>query len=102
MSRPFSYNDENFTVIGNVLFFHVKTNGVMNDTNIVEIPPAIYRRLIQRSVFSFISREFDFDGNDSYKVNIYVHEEKDKYYLRSDTIINSPFIITAFMFLKDI
>ena len=21
MSRPFSYNDENFTIIGNVLFF---------------------------------------------------------------------------------
>lgn len=23
MSRPFSYNDENFTVIGNILFAHV-------------------------------------------------------------------------------
>lgn len=23
MSRPFSYNDENFTIIGNVLFFRV-------------------------------------------------------------------------------
>lgn len=23
MSRPFSYNDENFTVIGNTLFIHV-------------------------------------------------------------------------------
>ena len=22
MSRPFSYNDENFTVIGNMLFLH--------------------------------------------------------------------------------
>ena len=102
MSRPFSYNDENFTVIGNVLFIHVKTNGVMNDTNIVEIPPAIRQRLIQRSAFSFISREIDFDGNDSYKVNLYIYEEKGKYYLRSDTIINSAFIITTFMFLKDI
>ena len=102
MSRPFSYNDENFTVIGNVLFFHVKTNGVMNDTNIVEIPPAIYRRLIQRSAFASISREFNFNGNDSYKLNIYVCEEKGKYYLRSATVINSSFFITAFMFLKDI
>lgn len=24
MSRPFSYNDENFTVIGNLLFVHFK------------------------------------------------------------------------------
>ena len=24
MSRPFSYNDENFTVIGNMLFCHFK------------------------------------------------------------------------------
>lgn len=24
MSRPFSYNDENFTVIGNMLFGHIK------------------------------------------------------------------------------
>lgn len=23
MSRPFSYNDENFTVIGNMLFIHI-------------------------------------------------------------------------------
>lgn len=25
MSRPFSYNDDNFTVIGNVLFCHILT-----------------------------------------------------------------------------
>lgn len=24
MSRPFSYNDENFTVIGNLLFCHIR------------------------------------------------------------------------------
>jgi hypothetical protein len=29
MSRPFSYNDENFTIIGNVLFFHVLSTGAL-------------------------------------------------------------------------
>lgn len=27
MSKPFSYNDENFTVIGNVLFGHILIPG---------------------------------------------------------------------------
>nr|DAO67560.1 MAG TPA: hypothetical protein [Caudoviricetes sp.] len=27
MSRPFSYNDENLTVIGNMLFIHHHYNG---------------------------------------------------------------------------
>jgi hypothetical protein len=29
LSRPFSYNDENFTIIGNVLFFHVLSTGAL-------------------------------------------------------------------------
>lgn len=40
MSRPFSYNDENFTVIGNVLFIHIRVNKEISiNDNIVEIPP---------------------------------------------------------------
>lgn len=47
MSRPFSYNDENFTVIGNVLFCHIKiTKKVLKTEPIVEIPPAIYARML--------------------------------------------------------
>lgn len=43
MSRPFSYSDENFTLIGNVLFCHIKiTKKVLKTEPIVEIPPAIY------------------------------------------------------------
>lgn len=45
MSRPFSYNDENFTVIGNILFCHIKINADIVSTDIVEIPPEIYKRL---------------------------------------------------------
>ena len=50
MSRPFSYNDENFTVIGNLLFCHIKTAVPMAvDDPIVEVPPAIVDRLMNYS-----------------------------------------------------
>ena len=50
MSRPFSYNDENFTVIGNVLFLHfMMINAIDRDGNIVEIPPEIYKRMLYKS-----------------------------------------------------
>lgn len=46
MSRPFSYNDENFTVIGNVLFVHIIDNKARKANEpVVEIPPAIFERL---------------------------------------------------------
>ena len=39
MSRPFSYNDENFTVIGNILFCHIMvTKHLENDNLLIEIP----------------------------------------------------------------
>lgn len=47
MSRPFSYNDENFTVIGNVLYVHFKYEDVAKaGTRLIEIPPAICDRLL--------------------------------------------------------
>lgn len=37
MSRPFSYNDENFTVIGNILFCHIMvTKAVKADTTALD------------------------------------------------------------------
>ena len=49
MSRPFSYNDENFTVIGNLLFFHMKiTKEIKQYDNIAEIPPEIYKRMLNK------------------------------------------------------
>ena len=47
MSRPFSYNDENFTVIGNLLFCHFHINSPLKaHTHIVALPPEIYIRLM--------------------------------------------------------
>lgn len=46
MSRPFSYNDENFTVIGSLLIIHVDYSGVLNmNDSICKVPPEIVKRL---------------------------------------------------------
>lgn len=46
MSRPFSYNDENFTVIGSLLIIHVPFNGELKvNDGICEVPPEIIKRL---------------------------------------------------------
>ena len=53
MSRPFSYNDENFTVIGNVLFIHfMYEKSAPINTRLIEIPPAICDRLLFYSCFA--------------------------------------------------
>lgn len=50
MSRPFSYNDENFTVIGNMLFVHIKiTKDTAAGGNVIEIPAGIVNRLAYHS-----------------------------------------------------
>lgn len=47
MSRPFSYSDENFTVIGNVLFCHIEIKkAILKSEPIVEIPPEIYDHML--------------------------------------------------------
>ena len=57
MSRPFSYNDENFTVIGNILFVHfdIGTKKINKGDIIGTIPPAIYDRLVTYNSISIIS-----------------------------------------------
>lgn len=50
MIRPFSYNDENFTVIGNMLFVHIKiTKDTAAGGNVIEIPAEIVNRLAYHS-----------------------------------------------------
>ena len=50
MSRPFSYNDENFTVIGNILFCHIMVTKYVEAYNLlIEIPPDIYKRMLNKS-----------------------------------------------------
>lgn len=59
MSRPFSYNDENFTVIGNMLFGHIKVpkgTSVNVRQKIVEVPPELFKRMASFANFAIPSK----------------------------------------------
>ena len=104
MSRPFSYSDENFTLIGNVLFCHIKlTKPVKSGKPIVEIPPAIYdRMLFNTQTFYQVSKLFGSDS--SYAVNVGVLNPKDnKYYLfcKHDIYETGTFLV-GFYILTDV
>lgn len=46
MSRPFSYNDEHFTVIGNLLIIHIPFSGTTTLNQVIcPIPPEISKRV---------------------------------------------------------
>lgn len=52
MSRPFSYNDENFTVIDNFLFVHIcDTNA---DTTAFTIPREVMSRVMKTDYGKFV------------------------------------------------
>ena len=59
MSRPFSYNDENFTVIGNILFIHVNIGGNEYEKGqaLFNIPQAIFIRMTNYNQQATISNE---------------------------------------------
>ena len=66
MSRPFSYNDENFTVIGNILFCHIMVTNEVNadttaldkgetaDTTAFTIPREVMSRVMKTSYGKFV------------------------------------------------
>ena len=101
MSRPFSYNDENFTVIGNVVFVHVLAGQVEPLQKIVEIPYEIGRRLLYKTAMGFL-QFVDKYSNQGYQFNGTVIYEDNKYYLSTKTEINQTYYATAFLILKDI
>lgn len=101
MSRPFSYNDENFTVIGNVVFVHVLFGQVTALQKIVEIPYEIGRRLLYKTAMGFLQFA-DKYGNQGYQFNGTVLYEDNKYYLSIRNEIKQTCYATAFLILKDI
>lgn len=105
MSRPFSYNDENFTVIGNVLFCHIKVNNPISQYGyIVEIPPAIYDRMVNKANKAYImSTMDDISGVVDVTVGVTKSSRDGKYYLYSSIAINiiGNYLIGYFI-LKDI
>ena len=107
MSRPFSYSDENFTVIGNILFCHIRvTKAFESETNIVEIPTAIYDRMYHKSMRAqFSSSEDDMYTYRCSTFNIRKSLSDGKYYIVCDSYIEDTYIgyyIVAWYALKDI
>nr|DAS20628.1 MAG TPA: hypothetical protein [Caudoviricetes sp.] len=103
MSRPFSYNDENFTVIGNVLYVHFKYEQAAEPgTMLIEIPPAICDRLLFFS--SFGMTVFNVKNSNAGQVVLAVIDHDSKYYLTNKNTISAgvgKYIFGTFM-LKDI
>lgn len=55
MSRPFSYNDENFTVIGNMLIIHCKIPDELPLNSLITIvPPEILSRMSCQSFCALV------------------------------------------------
>lgn len=96
MSRPFSYNDENFTVIGNLLVIHIKDNEARGAFEpVLKIPPSIYDRILTNSFTFLVQLVGDWqhagtnsgttvkDGNEHFiaYVNSRAKSDVDRYYI---------------------
>ena len=103
MGRPFSYNDENFTVIGNLLFVHIHyLEQIMPDQPFMEIPPAIYSRMLTYGNMVIESTKNDWGGSYYY---LKVIDVNNKHYFSLGTQrdrIDIPRYYFCFYALKDI
>ena len=104
MSRPFSYDDENFTVIGNMLFVHIKiTEAIRAGGNVIEIPTEIFNRLAYYSnVFYAVLSGL----GTSYTITLPcgIRESSGRYYIVAGNTIDpssSHYLISNY-WLKDI
>lgn len=106
MSRPFSYNDENFTVIGNVLFVHIIDNKARKAYEpVVEIPPAIFERMKTYTNFCFPSIKDDSDQDSLRFVAFAIKNFENKHYLTfagENSASNDDRLFWSIYFLKDI
>lgn len=104
MSRPFSYSDENFTIIENVLFCHIKIKEeILANQPIVEIPPAIYARMVfytQR--FSQSVPIINSDRYDNVLVGVGTQDSKKYFLFCNDNITLIGSYLIGYYILKDI
>ena len=101
MSRPFSYNDENFTVIGNVCFGHILAQPTSANEIICEIPPEIGSRLIQKSAQGVTQTYTTFGGSGGI-FNGKIILQNNRYYLTSNSNSSHSRYVMFYLFLKDI
>lgn len=103
MSRPFSYNDANFTIIGNILFVHADIGGKSYTVGekLVTIPYAIFTRMISYNQQAAISNKLT-SGSSSI-IGVTCTEDGDLYTrtaIAMSTIL--PRFVLAWYTLKDI
>lgn len=103
MSRPFSYNDENFTVIGNILFVHVDIGGdayTVGQT-LCTIPQAIFNRMTTYNQQAAVSNKFTGGSGSSIGVTC---TEDGKMITQTAIITSSilPRFVLTWYILKDI
>lgn len=103
MSRPFSYNDESFTVIGNILFVHVNIGGdnyTVGQT-LCTIPQAIFTRMTTYNQQAAVSNKFT--GGSGSSIGVTCTEDGN---LITRASISTSSILPRFVFtwycLKDI
>lgn len=103
MSRPFSYNDENFTVIGNLLFVHIHDSKEHKaDEPVIEIPPAIFSRMITYGNVVVESTRAFFGGG---QLGLEVVKSNNKYYFaytKNLGVVNEVRYFYCYYLLKDI
>ena len=99
MSRPFSYNDEIFTVIGNILFIHIIfTEKVKANSVVAVIPPEINKRLFTNTILC------QFEGNNK---DLNMHYGSFRFIISDNnlitlSVIEAHTLIKAYEPLKDI
>ena len=99
MGRPFSYSDENFTVIGNMLFIHIIVIEEIKGGSVVAvIPPEIIKRLFSNTIVCH------FEGTDK---NLNMHFGSYRFIVSNNELvtlsdIEKHTLIKTFEPLKDI
>ena len=102
MSRPFSYNDENFTVIGNILFVHahIFPKSYAVGDKLFAIPPAICDRMVTFNTFA----TFNTDDHTAKAGSLYVSVDEDGNVITATKIpiiSTSLQVLNAWFILKD-
>lgn len=102
LSRPFSYNDKNFTVIGNILFVHCVCNGAVENGGVIcDVPPQIAARMATNNNFAVLSNTNSKSG--PVTINI-VLNSSNQFVARSaiDSTIYTDRLLYAIYLLKDL
>ena len=107
MSRPFSYSDENFTVIDNILYLHTKiTKNFKENENIIEIPPSIYDRMYYKSLQCMLAgTEDNLISYDWVNIGVKKSSSNGKFYFYTSANIGNNYVgyyLISWYVLKDI